>query len=317
MQRLRYKADVRTLVFVIIYFMLAYTGFIFYDRMPWWLVTLLVIITCQFTFFVAITVHNTIHCPIFMKKRWNKAFQFVLSVAYGYSVSAFVPGHNFSHHKETQTAKDAMRTTKARFRWNFLNQLLFFFIVSIDLLPYEFRWVNRMKKEKPSWYWQYMSEIILVNVVKIGLLFVNWQAALLFIWLPHFYAVWGVVGTNMWQHDGCDETHPYNHSRNFTSKWLNFICFNNGFHGAHHEKPGLHWSKLPAYHRKNIASHIHPNLNRVSLFKYLWEANIWPGKRVDYLGNPMPRPAKVKDKDWIEGVKLSSHKNDLGAEALA
>jgi hypothetical protein len=24
---------------------------------------------------------------------------------------------------------------------------------------------------------------------------------------------WGIFGTNYWQHDGCDHTHPYNHSR--------------------------------------------------------------------------------------------------------
>src|SRR5690606_11678800 len=86
----------------------------------------------------------------------------------------------------------------------------------------------------------------------------------------------------------------------------------------HHDKPGLHWSLLPEYHKKYIAAYIHPNLNRYSLIAYCIEAYIWPGKRVDYLGNPMPTPPPVKSEDWIEDVKINKSKNkeDYGAEDM-
>ena len=36
-----------------------------------------------------------------------------------------------------------------------------------------------------------------------------------------------------------------NHARNFTGPLLNFLALNNGYHGMHHEEPGMRWSLLP------------------------------------------------------------------------
>ena len=146
---LRYAADWRTLLFVAIYCTLVYVGFAFWEQMEIWQIALLFIAMCNFSFFAAVMVHNTIHCPIF-KQRWmNKVFQHVLSFCYGHAVSAFVPGHNFSHHKYTQREKDVMRTTKMRWRWNFLNQLFFFHTMLPDIMRDEQRFVNAMRKERP------------------------------------------------------------------------------------------------------------------------------------------------------------------------
>lgn len=309
---LRYRADLRTLAFVAFYFFLATVTWLRIDD-PWYIVAPLVVLNCLFSFFCATIVHNTIHCPIFRKKWMNKAFQVVLSFTYGHPVSAYVPGHNFSHHKHTQSDKDNIRTTKARFRWNLLNQLLFFYLMSFDILKSEMRFVRKMKQEKPAWYKQYLFESILLNGVRLGLLLLDWRAFLFVVLIPHQYAAWGIVGTNYWQHEGCDENHPYNHSRNFTGKLLNWFAFNNGYHGMHHEKPGMHWSLLPEAHKTLIEPHIHPNLNRESLTKYLWESCIWPGKRIDYLGNPIVLPPKKKDKDWVADLPVRQHADALGA----
>lgn len=318
---LRYKADYRTLVFVALYYIVAYAGFWAYWQHPelrtWGIIAPWVILTAFMSFTAAVIVHNTIHAPMFHKKSHNKWFQFVLSLAYGYSVSAYVPGHNFSHHKETQSAKDNMRTSKVRFKWHVLNQLFFFFIVTPDLIKAEKNFVAKMKNEKREWYKQWRAEMILVNVIRIGLLFVNLPAALLFIWGPHLYAAWGIVSTNVWQHDGCDIDHKYNHSRSFHGGLLNFFLFNNGYHGAHHDRPSLHWSLLPAYHEKNIAPYIHPNLDQGSMIKYLITAYIYPGKRLNYDGSPYVLAPKVADVDWVAelGVDDQAHKYDFGAEA--
>lgn len=243
----------------------------------------------------------------------NKVFQVVLSFTYGHSTSAYVPGHNFSHHKYTQTDKDSIRTSKARFKINLLNQLFFFFIMSGDIIKGEMRFAARMRTEHPTWFRQYVLEMFLVIGVKVALLIINWKCAVLFMLIPHQYAAWGIVGTNYFQHDGCDENHPYNHSRNFTGGILNFMLFNNGYHGAHHLKPNLHWSLLPAYHNEKIVPHIHPALNLESLPGYLFRAHIYPAKRVDYLGNPVVLPAETKDVDWVKDVNVAGHSNDMAA----
>ena len=308
---LRYKADRRTLAVVTLYFIAAISPWFLWDSLTTWQIVLLVLINCFLSFTCAVIVHNTIHVPIFRKKSWNKVFQVILAFCYGHSTSAYVPGHNFSHHKYTQTPKDAIRTSKARFKINFLNQLLFFFLMSGDILKGELKFAAKMRTEKPAWFRQYLLEMVLVIGMKVVLLFVNWKCAVLFILIPHQYAAWGIVGTNYFQHDGCDETHEYNNSRTFTDKTLNWLLFNNAYHGAHHMKPGLHWSLLPAYHEEHLAPYVHPNLNRVSLTKYLFETHIYPAKRLDYLGNPIVLPAKVKDEDWVNAVNVLQHQGDM------
>jgi fatty acid desaturase len=55
---------------------------------------------------------------------------------------------------------------------------------------------------------------------------------------------------NYVQHVHADEESEWNHSRNFTGKFMNFFLLNNGYHTVHHESPGLHWSETPAEHEK-------------------------------------------------------------------
>ncbi len=309
---LRYAEDVRTLLFIGTYFLLLILAWAS-THQPWYIWLIFSALLCLWSFFCATIVHNTIHSPVFRKKSWNKLFQMVLSLTYGHPVSAYVPGHNFSHHRFTQTPLDSIRTQKARFRWNFLNQLFFFYLMVPAILRSERKFIRRMRAERPKWYRQYIIESIILNAFRIGLLILDWRAFICFVLIPHQYAAWGIVGTNYWQHEGCDETHPYNHSRNFTGKWLNFFAFNNGYHGIHHLRPGLHWSLLPEAHRRFIAPHIHPNLEQENLLNYIWKAYVYPGKRVDYLGNPVVLSPPQPDLDWVDQIPISKHESDLGA----
>ncbi len=230
------------------------------------------------------------------------AFQYYLTVLCGNQVSGFVPGHNLSHHMHLQTAKDTSRTTRVRFKWNFLNQLLFFFFMASDIIKMEQRFKNKMKENHPGWAKQFFKEALLVKLLKLTLLLIDWQRAIILVIIPNLYGLWGLFGTNFWQHDGCDESHPYNHSRNFTSKIFNWLVFNNGFHSAHHMKPGMHWSLYPKFHEEKIKPFLHPNLDQKSLLVYLWKACIWPGKRIDYLGNPVVIRPDEPTTDWVEDL---------------
>jgi fatty acid desaturase len=221
-------------------------------------------------------------------------------LTFGHAVSAFVPGHNLSHHRYPNTPLDGTRVSLMRYRFNVLNQLLMFVHCIGNINRSEFKFKAEMRKRHPGWVHQYDLELVIVYAVKLSLLYMDWKRTILFVLLPHLIATWNLVNLNFWQHDGCDPDHPYNHSRNITGKLVNFFLFNNGYHGVHHMQPGLHWSLAPAYHQEHLAPFNHPNLNRPSLALYLFESCIYPGKRVMYDGRPVVLSAKEpKTEDWV------------------
>jgi fatty acid desaturase len=283
---LRYKADRRTLVFVAAYGVLASAGWFHAPKHPA-LLALLIAVTSLSSWIVAVITHNTIHCPVFHSRTLNKLFQIWLSLSYGFPVSEFVPGHNLSHHRHTQKAKDLMRTSKVTFRWNLLNLLVFVPKVGVPIARFNYVFAARMKQSSPGWYRQLMIETTLVWGTKLALLAIDWKKALFFVLIPHLFAAWGIIAINLAQHDGCDEDHPYNHSRNFIGRVLNWFTFNNGFHGMHHHQPGMHWSLLRQAHMREIHPHIHPALEPQSLVWYILRTYVWPAPRRMYTGEPV------------------------------
>jgi fatty acid desaturase len=306
--RLRYSADWRSLFFILTYYALVACQWVMVPKRG---ALLLLGATCAFSFLCAVITHNAIHAPLFRGRAANRVLQVVLSLSYGSAVSAFVSGHNLSHHKFTQTARDVMRTTKVRSTWNVLNIFEFVARVGVAIAAADFAYARAMRERLPTWYRQYKLENRAVVGVTLGLLVLDWRKALLYWVVPHLYAAWGIISMNYLQHDGCDQSHPYNHSRNFVGRLVNWWTFNNGYHGIHHAHPGLHWSLLPAAHAREIAPYIAPELEQSSLLWYLVKTFVWPGRRVMYDGRPVVVPPSVGDESWIP--EPAETPSDLGA----
>jgi fatty acid desaturase len=269
---------------------------------------------CFTSFQGAVQNHNAVHCPVF-KKRWmNRAYQVVLTLIYGHPSSSYVPGHNLGHHKATDTPKDAMRTSKARFRLNILNIVLFILLVAKSVAAADSSYAKAMRKRHPIWFRQLAMEMGTLVTISAALLYLDWKLALLLWFFPHIYAQWGITGINLLQHDGCDIQSEYNHSRNFVNPLLNILAFNNGYHTIHHIRPGLHWSLARDAHEKEVAPHIHPSLEQKSLWKYLF-VTYGLNRRLDYLGNPYFPPPDPPDENWIPAPGETP--NDLGAATLS
>jgi fatty acid desaturase len=283
---LRHPEDLRTIAFVAADGMFATTAWFFAPSHGPLLVAwiALIAVTC---WLVAVITHNTVHTPVFYRRAYNRAFQVWLSLSYGFPVSEYLPGHNLSHHKYMQKGADLMRTSKVRFGWNLLNAVAFVPAVAFSVTLANFRFAQTVGKQRRAWRSQLRLEIAAVWGVKVALLLLDWRKALLFVFIPHFFAVWGITAVNFVQHDGCDEDHPYNHSRNFVGKWFNWLTFNNGYHGMHHIQPGLHWTLLPKAHAEQVHPYIHPALEQRSLAVYLFRTFVWPGRRVKYTGEPL------------------------------
>jgi fatty acid desaturase len=311
---LRYRADIKTLIFVAIYFALVAAQWVLAPHdlrvaLP------LLVLTCWFSFFGAVATHNTVHSPVFTSRGMNRLFQVALTLTYGHPVSAYVPGHNLSHHKHTQTRRDVMRTTKVRYRVHFLNGLLFMPTVGKDIFAADMRYFKAMYRRNPPWFRQMILEAAVFVATMGALIVLDWKKFLLYVLIPHQYAAWGIITMNLLQHDGCDASTEHDHSRNFVGRFVNWWTYNNGFHSIHHLEPGLHWSLAPAEHAKRVAPFIHPALDQPNLLVYLWRTFGWPGRRTTYDGQPLVLPDEGPDEEWIPGPKETPTDVSLGAIA--
>lgn len=293
---LRYKSDVRTLGFIAAYFVVlacawhAKSGLVLLGgaALLSWLAWINAIIT-----------HNIVHAPLWRSHTLNRLTRLALSLAYGFAVSDYIPGHNLSHHRHIQSRRDVMRTTKTRLPWNCANLLTFFFAVSVDVALANARYAAVARESRPKWFRERWQEIVASWGAMLALAVLDWRKALLLSVLPHLAAVWGITTVNYLQHDGCDPDHPHNHSRNFVGRWFNWFHFNAGFHGMHHMQPSLHWSLLPKAHAERLAPFIHPALDQRSLVVYLTRTFVLEVRRLRYDGEPVSLPVEGPDGDWI------------------
>jgi fatty acid desaturase len=300
--QLRYRADIRTLCFVAAYFVaLGWAWSLSLDRPL--LAGGAFALLCWLSWINAVITHNVVHVPLFRSATLNRVSRAVLSLTYGFPVNEYVPGHNLSHHRYLQQRRDVMRTTKVRLSWSLGAILTFFPIVALDVMRANARYVEFAKDTRRRWYLERNVQLVLTWGIKIALAFIDWKKALLFVFVPHLGAIWGVTTVNYLWHDGCDVDHPYNHSRSFVGRVFNWFHFNNGFHGMHHLLPRLHWSLLPARHAALIAPHIDPALEQRSFAIYLLRTFVLGWRRVRYDGAPLVLPEEGSDEDWIRPAR--------------
>lgn len=105
---LRHVEDIRQLGFTALFFaVFLFTWFSFSSPLSNGLLSLASWLALfQLAFMGAVSTHNAIHTPVFWDTRLNSFYHVCLSLQYGFSVSVFIPGHNLSHHKYPQQARD-------------------------------------------------------------------------------------------------------------------------------------------------------------------------------------------------------------------
>ena len=264
---LRRREDARAVWFAVLWVVLV--------RYHWYAVSASVHGVCLFvlnvlsTFQGGVVLHNAAHTPVFVTNACNVAFFCVLTLWQGAPASSYVPGHNVSHHCHLQTERDVLRTSRVAYRNQALNLLLFFPTVLPGILRNDATFMRAKQREGHPLFARYIVESLLYNSFLLLVLVANWRRALLVFVLPSVVAKDMLVTLNLFQHDGCDPSHRYNHSRNFTDPLLNYFFFNNGYHAIHHASPGLHWSELKRKHEALIAPHIHPGLLESSMVTYI------------------------------------------------
>ncbi len=233
---------------------------------------------CAFSFLNAVVIHNHLHQGIFKSKRLNLAWRCVLSFGSLYPASANIPSHNLVHHHfDDDGQPDWAAPENVSFRWNLLNLLHFPNVAGPNTFAGVQRWGALLGRR--GFVWQYRAELFFAFGLT-GLLAVrDFWTTLFFIVIPQLWGARGILRINLIQHDRCDTTSEWNHSRNFVGRGFNWIMCNNGFHTIHHNRAGLHWSVLDKEHAREVVARIDPSLDEPSMVLYLLRTYLWNGRR--------------------------------------
>lgn len=271
---IRHRADYRALAFLALLlslYAIQYSGVLRHAG--------LLVLTCIFSFVAFIVRHNHIHCPLFTSRSWNRGLDLSLSLLTAQATDGVVAIHNERHHGRNHSEEDCVRSTQVRAKRNWLNLASFFFVAAANARIKKARDVCRWKTEQPARFQRYCLERAAVLLLLAALLIADWKSALIYVGVPLLAGHWCIVTINLLQHQDCDPGSEYNHSRNITGEWINWLFLNNGFHTAHHLRPRLHWSLLPEYHRKVVEPNADPSLHSNSLALAIWRQFFAPGRK--------------------------------------
>jgi beta-carotene hydroxylase len=262
---LRYKADRRTLVYMFITTALLYvqwniTGF-----------NIFLYVVCLFmAISVAVIAHNHNHLPMWRKRPLNIVTDYWLTLFYGFPAFAWIPTHNKNHHVLNNKLGDYTITYRITEKNNFFSLVSYPTISSFyQQKPIREFLINLWKNDRPEFFAAFLQYFALGALYAVAFYF-DWRKALIFVAIPHQVSLFSVLVFNYVQHVHADEESVMNHSRNFTG-FLNKLLFNNGYHTAHHERAGIHWSEVPAAHKK-IEHLIDPALNERGFWGYIFRS---------------------------------------------
>lgn len=218
---------------------------------------------------VSVMVHNHQHLPMWKQKALNIFTDNWLTAFYGFPIFAWIPTHNSNHHVHVNKEPDYTRTYQVTEKNNLLTLVTYPTLSGMKQQKAVFNYMVELWGQNRRKFWFHMLQVGSMLAIIVVALLIDWRKALWYVIIPQQISLYSVLIFNYVQHIHADEESEYNHSRNITGWWLNFVLLNNGFHTAHHISPGIHWSKLAEKHQE-IAHKIDPRLNERSFFWYIF-----------------------------------------------
>ena len=276
--RLRFAADVRALFWALVLFPGA--AALVYAKPEW--AVLLLPLSLYTGFCSGVLAHYHNHCPVFEDRRANALYSIWLSIFYGYPIFAWVPTHNMNHHKFVNGPGDATITWRYTKKDTLFSAVTYFFVSTYFQAGLIKAFIAKARAGNRRQFRQIVAQyasVLVAHVAFLGLaVHLRGLRVGLVTYLCSFGAtaamgLWGMMFINYIQHVHCDPSTDYNHSRNFVGPFANWLVFNSGYHTAHHEVAGAHWSTLPVIHQ-GIAHNIDPELNQPSIAGYLFRAYV-------------------------------------------
>jgi fatty acid desaturase len=186
--------------------------------------------------------HISIHHGLFRSRLLEHAFGVVCALSLGFTRACFAVDH-LRHHRHY--LDPALDTNPCHGDKGALRRHRYALRHLLTVYPRTWRLALN---EGPRVAREYFGELTAVLVLCALFLLAKPAVALAVFVYPMTY---NILATYYWahhQHADLDTGDPLAASRTFDNRLFNWLSFNVGYHAAHHYRPGVHWSRLPALH---------------------------------------------------------------------
>jgi fatty acid desaturase len=217
--------------------------------------------------------HNVSHCPLFESDRANQLSSYGLTSLLGIPAAAISASHIYNHHVHNNDENDWLRSTVLQETQGPLR--LVKYVVHVFSLP---RLSQRPGAEAIPFQLkrQIRFETFFVLGVLLAAFMLAPQVTLIYFVATRLCAMSCLFVLNLVQHDGLERETGVNRCHNYTGRVVNFVLFKNGYHSAHHLRPGAHWSELDQLHNSMVAPLAKPSLQHKSLLGFVWGSYLRP-----------------------------------------
>jgi len=188
--------------------------------------------------------HHHQHVHTFHSVFLNRLLKAVFTFHTGVTTNLWVLHHNLGHH-QNYLDQEADESGWKRKDGITMGRLEYTFTIALTGYLRGFNVGKRFPK--------YQTGFVGMGLVNLGLLlgflYFNWLNAIFVFLLPMLLSYLATCWTTYHHHSGLDTDDHLEASHNVMNSGHNLLTGNLGYHTAHHMKQGLHWSKLPDFHK--------------------------------------------------------------------
>lgn len=241
---LRYKADRRPVATVVGLLALHLVAFVWAPP----LVALLLVVPFSIaSMFVAPLNHHHQHFNTFHSPTLNRLYEVALSLQTGISPYGWVLHHNLGHHRHYLNQRPHAQPDESHWTRADGSQMGRVEYTIALVLRHQLD-IYRVGRRYPRYWRLYLLMKLPLWAITGALLWIDPLNAFLLFLLPGFVALCHTSWATYEHHAGLHATDHLEASTNRTSAIYNYLTCNLGYHTAHHKRPGVHWSLLPAIH---------------------------------------------------------------------
>ncbi|MEM6850671.1 MAG: fatty acid desaturase [Pseudomonadota bacterium] len=239
----RFQSDKLPVAILIAFFVI--DVFVFAFVSPWRLVAIWALMTVVPKICIAAWNHHHQHVPFFRSDFCNRLIEVMFGLQTGAVSKVWVLHHNIGHHE------NYLDQTKDESAWRSGDgRVMSAHEYTLKLAATGYFCAFKNGKRHPRHQRVFIAMTALHVAIVAALLAINFVSAFLIFVIPMLISYLMTCRHTYDHHAECSEEDEYAASNNIMHRWYNILTGNLGYHTAHHLRPGLHWSKLPAFHAR-------------------------------------------------------------------